>query len=138
MISNLEKEMIKRLKDDIGYEGPQISQEQFDNMVDYIMNDNKDDFNKHEILWRLCGCFENLNYNKVVDIFIDARDSYYLPELVSYVDGNIDQLYLVNKMIETNDVDFINDSIHFCFDMMFELLDDRYAEKLIEFCNSKK
>ena len=136
MISDFEEDIIEKLKIDLGYEGPQITQEQFDNMVDYIMNDKEDDYNKHELIWRLSGCYEGLNLNKVVDIFIDARDSYYLPELVSYVDGNLDQAYLVEKMIKTNDVNFIKESMDFCFDLLSVSLKYEHYEKLIKFCKN--
>lgn len=137
MITDIEKDIIENLKKDIGYEGPKIDQQQFDNMVDYIIKEEKN-FNIKELIWRLCLCYEGLNFNKVVDIFIDYRDSYYISELVSCVDGNLDQEYLVTKMIETDDLKFVKDAMSICFDSMLRFLGDEQIKKLEDFCNSKK
>lgn len=138
MITDLEIDIIEKLRNDIGYEGPKISQKQFDDLVDYVMNIKDESYNKKEIIWRLCGCYEGLNFNKVIDIFIDSRDSFYVSELVSYVDGNLDQDYLVDKMIKTNDLNFIKDSMSICFDAMLNSLKEIQVQKLKDFCNSKK
>lgn len=97
MISNIEKEIIEKLKKVLGYDAPKITQEQFDNIVDYIMKNETTGGNPKELVWRLCGCYEGFNFNKVIDIFVESKDSYYTSELVSYVDGNLDQEYLTKK-----------------------------------------
>lgn len=137
MISNIEKDIIENLKIDIGYEGPKITQEQFDNMVDYIIEKEKS-YNPKELIWRLCLCYEGLNFNKVVDIFVDSRDSYYISELVSCVDGNLDQEYLVTKMIETNDYEFVSDAMTLCFEAMLNSLDERHVNRLKKFCDNRQ
>ena len=138
MISDFEKDIIENLKNDLGFEGPKITQEQFDMMVDYIINDMNDNYNKHELIWRLCGCYEGFNYNNVIDIFVSSSDSYYISELVFYVEGKIDQEYLVNKMIETNDIEFIKESLDFSFGLMEMYLEELHVKRLVEFCERNK
>lgn len=137
MITDKEKEIIETLKSVLGYDAPEITQEQFDNMVDYIMKNETQGGNPKELIWRLCGCYEYLNLNKVVDIFIDSRDAYYISELVSYVDGNLDQEYLIKKMIETNDLKFINEAMSNVGDAMMYSLDKKYSNELKNFCDNK-
>ena len=111
MITNLEKEIIENLKKFLNYDAPKITQEQFDNMVDYIME------------------------KEVIDFFVDSKDSYYTSELVSYVDGNIDQEYLTKKLISTNDLKFINDTISVCGNAITYYLDEKYINIIKRFCN---
>ncbi len=137
MITNLEKEIIENLKKFLNYDAPKITQEQFDNMVDYIMEKEVIEKNPKELVWRLCGCYEDLNFNKVIDLFVDSKDSYYTSELVSYVDGNLDQEYLTKKLISTNDLKFINDTISVCGNAITYYLDEKYINIIKRFCNKK-
>lgn len=84
-------------------------------------------------MWRLCGTFDGYNFNKVIDYFIKVRDSYYIEELVSFTCGELDQEYLVNRMIETNDKEFIKASLEECGKSMQYSMKDEYLEKLLEF-----
>jgi len=137
MISNLEKEIIEKLKNVLGYDAPKITQEQFDNMVDYIMQKETTGGNPKELVWRLCGCYEDLNFNKVIDLFVDSRDAYYTSELVSYVGGNLDQKYLTKKIIETNDLKFIDEAMSNCGNAMIYSLEEKYVNEIRNFYNNK-
>lgn len=138
MISKDEKAIIEKLKKCLGYDAPPITQQQFDNMVEYIMKFETEGGNPKELIWRLCGCYEGLNFNKVVDIFVDTRDSYYTSELVSYVDGNLDQKYLVKKMIETNDLKYIDEAMSNCGNAMVYSLENENVELIRNFYNKAK
>lgn len=135
MINKQEQEIIEKLKKCIGYDAPSITQNQFDSMVNYIMKNKTTVVNSKELLWRLCGCYEGLNFNNVIDIFVDTRDAYYVSELVSYVDGNLDQEYLAKKMIETNDLDFIDKAMSNCGNAMTYSLKADVLEKIRKFYN---
>lgn len=137
MISKIEKEIVERLKTVLGYDAPKIRQEQFDNIVDYIMENEIHGGNPKELVWRLCGCYEGLNFNKVIDIFVDTKDAYYISELVSYVNGNLDQEYLVKKMIETNDLKFIDETMKNANGAMVYSLDEKYLNKIRDFYNNE-
>lgn len=138
MISQDEKAIIEKLKTCLGYDAPPITQQQFDNMVEYIMKFETKGGNPKELIWRLCGCYEGLNFNKVIDIFVDTRDSYYTSELVSYVNGNLDQKYLVKKMIETNDLKYIDAAMSNCGNAMTYSLKKENVDLIRNFYNSKK
>lgn len=138
MITEKEKEIIEKLKQTLGYDAPQITQKQFDNIVDYIMQNELESGYSKELLFRLSGCYEILNLKKVIDIFVDSRDAYYTSELVSYVDGNLDQEYLITKMLDTNDLKFINDAMTNCGNAMKYSLEEKYLNKIRDFCNSKE
>lgn len=130
MITKQEQEIIEKLKKCIGYDAPSITQNQFDNMVNYIMKNETAWGNPKELVWRLCGCYEGLNFNNVIDIFVDTRDAYYVSELVSYVDGNLDQEYLAKKMIETDDLNFIDKAMSNCGNGMTYSLKSDILEKI--------
>lgn len=137
MITEKEKEIIEKLKRTLGYDVPEITQEQFDNMVDYIMQNETEGGNPKELIWRLSGCYEDLNLNKVIDIFVDTKDAYYTSELASYVGGNLDQEYLTKKMIDTNDLKFIDEAMSNCGNTMMYSLDEKYLNEIRDFYNSK-
>ena len=139
MINEKEKEIIDTLKKTLGYDAPKIKQEQFDNIVDYIMNNETKGGNPKELIWRLSGCYYSyLNLNKVIDIFVDTKDAYYTSELVSFVGGNIDQDYLITKMLDTNDIKFISDSLANCGHAMENFLDKEHLNTLKNFIVNKK
>ena len=134
MISKQEQEIIEKLKKCIGYNAPAITQNQFDNMVKYIIENETTGGNPKELIWRLCGCYEGLNFNNVIDIYVDTRDAYYISELVSFVDGNLDQEYLANKMIGTKDLEFIDKAMSNCGNAMQYSLKADVLEKIRKFC----
>lgn len=135
MLTDEELDIIDKLKKHLGYNAPRITQEQFDNIVEYVIQNEK---KSHEILWRLCGSYEGYNFNKVVDIFVDSKDSYYISELVSYVNGKLDQEYLTKKMLGTKDVDFIKSTLSYCGDAMEFYLDKKCIKVLKDFISTTK
>ena len=107
---------------------PDITQERFDLIVDELIKNDE-----RELMWRLCGAFNGYNYNKVIDYFIKVRASYYVEELVCFTCGELDQEYLVNKMIETNDKEFIKEALEECGKSMQYSMKDECLEKLLDF-----
>ena len=131
-ITNEEKQIIETLKKHLWYNAPYITQERFDNLVDYVMS-YETGGNPKELIWRLCGCYDGFNFNKVIDIFVDSKEYYYTSELVCFVRGNLDQEYLVNKLIDTNDLDFINKTVTSGDNAMIKFMHDKYMDKLRKF-----
>ena len=84
---------------------PQIDQEAFDDMVEVGIKEDK-----REALWRLAFNydFKGMNFNRIVDYFILKRDVYYLMELVCAVQESLDMDYLIDKVLETKDKEFIS------------------------------
>ena len=74
---------------------PSFTQEEFDRLVK--VGKEKDE---REYLWRLAFNYENrgINFNEIVDYYIDKKDGYYLSELISAVGSNLDIDYIVNKI----------------------------------------
>ena len=128
-LTEQEKNVIEGLKTLLVFDNPpNITQDRFNLIVDELIKNDE-----RELMWRLCGTFEGYNYNKVIDYFIKVRDSYYIEELVCFTCGELDQEYLVNKMIETNDKVFIKNSLEECGNSMQYSMKDDCLEKLLEF-----
>lgn len=136
MITRKEKAIIERLKTCLGYNAPKISQKQFDKIIKYIMENETIGGNPKELVWRLCGCYKGYNYNQAIDIFVDSKDAFYTSELVSFVDGNLDQDYLTKKMIETNDLEFIDKAMSNCANAMANALTKENYRKIRDFYNA--
>ncbi len=47
------------------------------------------------------------DFSKIEDYFIEKRDDYYLAELISGVNEDLDLDKLTQKVLNTNDLDFI-------------------------------
>lgn len=84
---------------------PNIEQKDFDDLVEAGIKEDK-----REFLWRLA-----MNYNrkgkdflKIEDYFILKRDDYYLAELISGVQEDLDLDRLIDKVLETKDKKFIS------------------------------
>ena len=116
---------------------PKINQEEFDNLVNYIITNET---NISELLWRLCGEYEeeNIIFNNVIDYYIDNKDYSYLSELVSYVSDGINQEYLVEKVISTEDIEFIEGLLNSFGKAVYSYLDSKYLEKVLEYYNENK
>lgn len=124
-----EKNIIEQLKYRLTLDNPPlITQERFDAIVDVLIKEDR-----RELMWRLCGTYSNYNYNKVIDYFVDKRDSWYVEELVCFVNGKLDQEYLVNKMIETKDKEFIKDALYLCGYCMETILEPHLLKKIYLF-----
>jgi len=76
---------------------PQLSQEKFEKLVKVgIENDER------EWLWRLAFNYErrNINFDLIVDYFINVKDGYYLAELISSVGECLDIDSIIDKITD--------------------------------------
>ena len=105
-----------------------MKQEEFDKTIDLLIKNN----DRVEI-WNTCALTEGLNYNEVIDFYIDTKDSFYIAELVSILAEELDQDYLVKKLLETEDKDFIRESLNYCNKIMQYSLDQILLEKLLDY-----
>lgn len=83
---------------------PEITQEDFNELVSVgIKND------KREALWRLAMNYnrKGKDFSKIVDYFIEKRDDYYLAELICGVEEDLDLDAIIDKALETDDIEFI-------------------------------
>lgn len=87
---------------------PVITQEGFDDLVKVgIKKDNR------EALWRLAFNYnrKEINFSLIEDYFIKKRDSYYLIELISAVQEDLDVDKIIQKVMFTKEKKFINDCV---------------------------
>lgn len=87
---------------------PNINQEEFNELVDAgIRKDAR------ESLWRLALNYDGKgkDFRKIEDYFILKRDDYYLTELLSAVEKNLDTNKSVEKIMKTKDEVFISNVI---------------------------
>lgn len=127
-----EQEIIDKLHKVLGFSNPpEITQERFNVLIDELIKEDK-----RETIWRLCGIYIGYNFNKVIDYYIEKRDSYYLEELVCFVNGELDQEYLVNKLIETKDKEFIRTCLELYGNTMQYCMDNLWLEKLLDYIKS--
>jgi hypothetical protein len=85
---------------------PVLTQEEFDDLVKAGIKDDK-----REALWRLAFNYnyKKINFSLIEDYFIEKRDSYYLIELISAVQEDLDIDKIIQKVISTKDKEFMND-----------------------------
>lgn len=83
---------------------PNIDQETFDDLVNAGIKKDK-----RETLWRLAFNYngKKKNFSRIVDYFIEKRDDYYLTELISAVQEDLNMNELIEKVINTKDTNFI-------------------------------
>lgn len=83
---------------------PNIDQETFDDLVNAGIKKDK-----REALWRLAFNYDGKkkNFSRIVDYFIEKRDDYYLTELISAVQEDLNMNELIEKVINTKDTNFI-------------------------------
>ena len=93
---------------------PRIDQDLFDEMVEAGIKEDK-----REALWRLVFNYvgRNKDFTRVEDYFIEKRDAYYLTELISIEEKELNMEKLERKIKNTNDEKFIND----CFERVEKL-----------------
>lgn len=128
-LNEIEKKLILDLKEKgLIDRPPLIEQERFDIIVENLINDDC-----RELMFRLCVSYPNYNYNKVIDYYIKKRDSWYIEEFVSAIGGVLNQEYLVQKMIETNDKVFIRNSLNLCNYCMESFLKPHLLTKIYLF-----
>lgn len=85
---------------------PVIDQECFDDLVKIGINDDE-----RESLWRLAFNYNNKNmdFSLIEDYFIEKKDSYYLIELISAVEEDLNIDSIIKKVIATGDKKFMKD-----------------------------
>ncbi len=83
---------------------PEITQEDFNDLVDIGIKEDK-----REALWRLAMNYNHKgkDFSKIVDYFIEKRDDYYLAELICGVEEDLDLDAIIDKALETDDIEFI-------------------------------
>ena len=83
---------------------PNITQESFNELVKIGISKDK-----REALWRLAFNYngKEMNFTDIEEYFIEKRDDYYLIELISAVQNDIDMDKLIKKVIDTKDSEFI-------------------------------
>ncbi len=83
---------------------PPISQKDFDELIEVGIKEDK-----RESLWRMAMNYnrKNKDFSKIEDYFISIRDDYYLAELISGVEEDLDLDRLIDKVLRTKDNDFI-------------------------------
>ncbi len=105
---------------------PKIDQETFNNLIkvaqdyDYAL----------ENIWRLGMSFDGkgYNYDLLDDFFVNQKDIWYLGEYLSGI-YQVNQEKLVNKIIKTNDKEFIKQVLN--DELISRHLDDKY-QKILE------
>lgn len=87
---------------------PVIKQEEFDELVNAGIKEDK-----RESLWRLAMNYnrKEKDFSKIEDYFIKVRDDYYLTELISGVEEDLDKNKLMKKILATKDKEFIKNLI---------------------------
>lgn len=92
---------------------PKISQEAFDDLVRAGIKEDK-----REALWRLAVNYsqKEKSFTLIEDYFIKVKDSYYLAELVSAVEEDLNLDELAGKVLETKDKEFINKMYKYMLD----------------------
>ena len=105
-----EKKIIKQCS-----EGPfhtlvtELTKEEFDTLVDKLVADNS------TIFASLVAIYRNYNRNKIIDYYIDRGDVDLLLGFLDYcndfstLNNQLDQKYVVDKLLEKNDKKFIKD-----------------------------
>ncbi len=88
---------------------PPITQENFDELIEVGIKEDK-----REALWRMAMNYtrKNKNFSKIEDYFILKRDDYYLAELISGVNEDLDLDRLIDKVLKTKDTEFIKELVN--------------------------
>lgn len=83
---------------------PNIDQETFNNLVSVGIEKDK-----REALWRLAFNYKGKkkDFTRIENYFVDKRDDYYLTELISAVQEDLNMNELIEKVINTKDTNFI-------------------------------
>lgn len=83
---------------------PNIDQEKFNDLVKVGIKEDK-----REALWRLAFNYKmrKMDFILIENYFIDKRDDYYLLELISAVNEDLNMDKLIDKVVATKDKKFI-------------------------------
>ncbi len=83
---------------------PPINQEYFDDLIEVGIKEDK-----RESIWRMAMNYnrKGKDFSKIVDYFIEKRDDYYLAELISGVEEDLDLDSVIDKALKTEDIEFL-------------------------------
>ena len=105
---------------------PVLTQEEFNRLVkEGIKNDKK------ELLWRLAFNYENknINFDDIIDYFIDKKDGFYITELISAIGNCLDIDGIINKITDKELIEDIlkrkNIIKYYVTDEQFSILSDK-------------
>ncbi len=128
-----EKKIIKQSN-----EGPffslitKLTNDEFDIFASKLIEDDN-----YHTLGCLASIYCEYNRNKIIDYFIDKKDTYLL---LSFLDlcydfsssrNTLDQKYIIDKILEKNDIKFVKEIIE--SDYLYFLTDKKQKQRLIDF-----
>ena len=107
---------------------------EFNNLVKKLIN--SDDANT---LITLTSIYWDYNRDTIIDYFIKKRNVELLLNFLDYCndfqtpENELNQTYIINKLIETNDIEFIKEILK--NDKLYFLTDKKEKERLIQLIN---
>ena len=128
-----EKKIIKQCN-----EGPfytivtELTQDEFDELVNKLMKEDQ-----AKTLTILVSIYWDYNRNKIIDYFINKKD---VEELLSFLDycndfstekNQLDQKYIVDKILETSDKKFIKEILE--SNNLYFLNDEKEKDRLLKY-----
>ena len=131
-----EKEIIKQCN-----EGPfhtlitKLSNDEFDDLVLKLINDDNS-----YTLTSLVSIYWDYNRNKIIDYFIDTGDIELLLGFLDYcndfstLNNQLDQKYVVDKLLEKNDKKFIKDILE--SNSIYFLTNTEEKKRLLDFIST--
>lgn len=83
---------------------PPITQENFNELIEVGIKEDK-----RESIWRMAMNYnrKGKDFSKIVDYFIEKRDDYYLAELISGVEEDLDLDSVIDKALKTENIEFL-------------------------------
>ncbi len=112
---------------------PILTQDKFNDLVRIgIKRDMRED------LWRLAFNYNHkeIDFTLIEDYFILKRDDYYLTELISAVEEDLNEDKLIDKIINTLDKDFIDQVVQTGYQI--GIFSDEEIKEIIRKCLEKK
>ena len=112
---------------------PILTQDKFNDLVRIgIKRDMRED------LWRLAFNYNHkeIDFTLIEDYFILKRDDYYLTELISAVEEDLNEDKLIDKIIDTLDKDFIDQVVQTGYQI--GIFSDEEIKEIIRKCLEKK
>ena len=112
---------------------PILTQDKFNDLVRIgIKRDMRED------LWRLAFNYNHkeIDFTLIEDYFILKRDDYYLTELISAVEEDLNKDKLIDKIIDTLDKDFIDQVVQTGYQI--GIFSDEEIKEIIRKCLEKK
>ncbi len=112
---------------------PPINQEYFNELIEVGIKEDK-----RESLWRMAMNYnqKNKDFSKIVDYFIEKRDHYYLAELISGVEEDLDLDRIIDKSLETKDISFLREMTQ--YEYLMPIFSNKQKEKVIKAIQNKE